>query len=191
MLMKQLDLANSLMGTFLAQGRGIMAIPATRQPEKTLELYDRENNAECRRVRETLTRLDLDVMIYPCPQDGTRFSRRLKDSQKDASSFAPLLADPNNNETCRGAQAIIDHLYAHYGHGHKPSVLETPLLSTPASVAVSALRLHKGDKSLASRAPEQRNRKVLIERAGKVSVPYLVDPNSNVEMAAMEKHSPR
>ena len=34
--------------------------------------------------------------------------------------------------------------------------------------------------------PELHNRRVLLERAGRVSIPYLVDPNTGTEMAESE-----
>ena len=35
--------------------------------------------------------------------------------------------------------------------------------------------------------PELQNRKVLLERAGRVSIPYLFDPNTGTEMAESEE----
>ncbi len=35
--------------------------------------------------------------------------------------------------------------------------------------------------------PRTRNRRALLERAGRISVPYLVDPNTNIELAESEE----
>ena len=34
--------------------------------------------------------------------------------------------------------------------------------------------------------PDLHNRKVLLDRAGRVSIPYLIDPNTSIEMAESE-----
>ena len=44
-------------------------LPSFR-PAKPLELYEYEACPFCRKVREALSMLDIDVIVYPCPRDG-------------------------------------------------------------------------------------------------------------------------
>ena len=50
-------------------------------------------------VREALTLLDLDVLIYPCPKGGTTFRPRAR--ELSGKEQFPFLVDPN-----RGAKLV-------------------------------------------------------------------------------------
>ena len=41
------------------------------RPARPLELYDFEGCPYCRKVREALSMLDLDAIVYPCPKGAT------------------------------------------------------------------------------------------------------------------------
>lgn len=41
-----------------------------QQPRKPIEIYEFEGCPFCRKVREAVNILDLDVLFYPCPQGG-------------------------------------------------------------------------------------------------------------------------
>jgi hypothetical protein len=47
----------------------LQALPSNK-PKIPLELYEFEACPFCRKVREALTLLDLDAIIYPCPSEG-------------------------------------------------------------------------------------------------------------------------
>jgi len=47
----------------------------------------------CAQVREALTLLDLDVLIYPCPKGGPTY--RPKAQQMSGKAQFPFLVDPN------------------------------------------------------------------------------------------------
>ena len=61
------EVFRSLLSSTLQQGRGIASKGHSNRPEEPLELYDMEGCPFCRLVREALTDLDLDVMVFPCP----------------------------------------------------------------------------------------------------------------------------
>jgi len=68
-----ITLARALAGfgtSLLRVDRGVIVKGNRRKPEKTLELYEAEYCPYCRHVREALTELDLDVMIYPIPKQN-------------------------------------------------------------------------------------------------------------------------
>lgn len=47
----------------------------------------------CRKVREAVTLLDLDVLFWPCPKDGPTY--RPKAVSMSGKSQFPFLVDPN------------------------------------------------------------------------------------------------
>ena len=63
------------------------------RPAKLLELYELETCPYCRKVREALTMLDLDVLVKPTPHGGTRY--RPEAIALGGKKQFPLLVDPN------------------------------------------------------------------------------------------------
>ena len=47
------------------------------RPKKTLEIYEFEGCPFCRKVREAISVLDLDVIYYPCPQGGPNYRQKV------------------------------------------------------------------------------------------------------------------
>jgi glutathione S-transferase len=108
------DLATSILASSASAWRGTAAFNhEAAQPKKLLELYEYEGSPYCRLVREVLSELDLDAMIYPCPQDGTRY--RPKAIEMSGHRQFPFLVDPNTGEQLLESADIIDYLYSHYG----------------------------------------------------------------------------
>lgn len=207
-----------------------------RKPEQLLELYEFEGCPFCRKVRDALTVLDLDAMIYPCPKGGTRY--RPKVMTEGGKALFPYLVDPNRDRAMYESDDIVAHLFDCYGD-RRPTALLTGPLATASSSLASAWRFSHGIKARASRAPERPlelysfeaspyarlvretlceleiayhlhnvgkgghvdwlppqvrpriapaalpttdNRRAFVARAGRVQVPYLIDPNHDVEM---------
>jgi glutathione S-transferase len=99
-------------------------------------------------VREALSALDLDAEVRPCPTGGTRFRPEL------AGRSVPLLEDPNTDTTLSGSQAIVSHLYARYGAGSPPWVLNVTPVRIATGLLARALTNGRGGKARPSRAPE-------------------------------------
>ena len=190
------------------------------RPEQRLVLYDIEACPYCRKVREALTMLDLEVEIRPAPHGGTRF--RPEAIARGGKKQFPLLIDPNlgpdTDQVLYESDAIVAHLYARYGAGAPPLGLRIGGLGNATSMVASALRAGNGRSVRRSRAPAQLlelwsfelspysrrvrevlselelpyvlhnlgihspNRAAFVERAGKMQVPYLEDPNTGVKM---------
>jgi glutathione S-transferase len=233
-----LDVLNSTLTSSLRFWRGTNAgTAATKQPTRPLQLYEFEACPYCRLVREALTELDLDALIYPAPHGGTRF--RPKVAELGGKRQFPYLVDPNRGGASMYESAdIIRYLYQRYGGRSPPSRLLRPL-DVSTSVLAGILRLGAGSQARPSKAPKQplelfsfesspysrrvrellcelelpyllrstgkarwqdlgppglratvfpdlpvegRTRKELLQRAGKVQVPWLVDPNTGTEM---------
>ncbi len=102
------SLASSLRGW-----RGTQVRHRAWQPEHLLRLYDIEACPYCRLVRETLTELDLDVLILPCPARGQRF--RPQAAALGGKAQFPLLVDDNSGRVLYESADIVDYLRQRYG----------------------------------------------------------------------------
>ncbi len=133
---------------------GLRVGPRGPRPEKPLELYEFETCPFCRKVREALTMLDLEVIIRPTPHGGERF--RPEAIARGGKKQFPLLVDPNVSAADRliyESDAIVAHLYARYGAGPVPLGLRLGPLGNLTSSFASAMRMASGRKARPSRAP--------------------------------------
>jgi len=234
----------SLTTTLLRFDRGVIVKGNRRRPEKTLELYDAEYCPFCRHVREALTELDLDAMIYPIPKEGKRYVPRLKELGGEGK--IPFLHDPNTGMKLDDSEAIVKYLYEQYGiegmevpkrwiitstlasltrAGSVTSLSagKNGMLAKPSKAADQPLELYSFEGSPYSRMarevfceleikyllhnvgktpgghsdyyppeiryenmpnymPGTENRRKFLERTGKIMMPYIVDPNTGVDM---------
>ncbi len=235
-MLDTVDVVSSTLASTLRFWRGTNARGSVRQPARPLQLYEFEACPFCRLVREALTELDLDALIYPSPHGGQRF--RPKVAQLGGKQQFPFLVDPNAGESMYESGDIIAYLYRTYGGRPAPTrLLRT--LDVTSSVLASVPRLRAGSHARPSKAPKRplelfsfesspysrrvrellcelelpyllrstgkarwqdlgppilraklfpdlpvvgRTRPELLQRAGKVQVPYLVDPNTGIEM---------
>jgi glutathione S-transferase len=123
------------------------------RPARPLELYEFEACPYCRKVREALCMLDLEVVIRPAPHGGTRF--RPEAIARGGKAQFPLLIDPNTGDTLYESDAIIRHLYARYGAGVGaiPRTLRLGPIGDALSGAASALRLPHGRRAVGAPGP--------------------------------------
>lgn len=230
------DVLNSSLTSTLRLWRGTNARGSVKQPARHLKLYEFEACPYCRLVREALTELDLDALIYPTPHGGKRF--RPKVAEFGGKQQFPFLVDPNSGQSMYESAAIIDYLYQRYGGRAAPPRLLRPFDVT-SSILSGMPRLRAGAQARPSKAPKRplelfsfesspysrrvrellcelelpyllrstgkarwqdlgppvlratlfpslpvagRNRSELLKRAGRVQVPYLVDPNTGTAM---------
>lgn len=135
-----ISLITSFLATGVRGGKGLSAIVRLKQPEKLLEFYDIEGCPYCRPVREVLTQLDLDVLIYPCPKGSKQHWDRL--TVLGGKSQVPFLYDPNTDRSLYDAQNIIDYLFQTYSLDNK---LNSPKrLGLLQSQLATALRFKAG-----------------------------------------------
>ena len=236
------NIVSSSLTTVLRIGAGISSHPAVEKPEKLLELYEFEGCPFCRLVREVLTELDLDAMIYPCPKRGERFRPRSIDLGGKAQF--PFLVDPNSGQQMYESLDIIAYLYDTYAKRPLPLRWRVGPLQKLGSAASGMARGLAGSRAKPSRAPaaplelysfesspyarpvrellcelempyilrstgrtqasdwvppvirdamsikadpELHNRRALLARAERVSIPYLVDPNTGREMGESDR----
>ncbi|MEM9532399.1 MAG: glutathione S-transferase N-terminal domain-containing protein [Pseudomonadota bacterium] len=233
-LLRSFDAASSGLSTLLRSGMGIGARPAPVRPAQTLELYEFESCPFCRLVREALTELDLDAVIYPCPKGGSRFRPEVK--ALGGKLQFPYLVDPNTETALYESTAIVRYLFKTYGQRPLPlkwrfgsaQKLGSTLAgmprpwqgrrSRPGQLPKKMLELYSFESSPFARpvrellcemeipyvlrscgrtslrdwvpppvraalnlrpSSELPNRRDLLERAGKIAIPCLVDPNTD------------
>ncbi|MBD3655447.1 glutathione S-transferase N-terminal domain-containing protein [Marinobacter sp.] len=148
-----LNVLGSVATSSLTAWRGCLVVQQAVQPEKPILLYDIEACPFCRRVREALTALNLDVEIRPCPKGGRRF-RGEAEALGGKQQF-PLLVDQNTDTVMYESAAIVDYLFSQYAGRPVPRYYRArsyqPVLGSAASAA-SGLR---GMRARQGRVPEQ------------------------------------
>jgi glutaredoxin len=82
-------------------------------PSAPLELYSFEGCPACRRVRRTLTELDLDFVHRTCPIGDSENRRRLL--TRGGKSQVPYLVDPNTGVEMYESRDIVRYLLKQYG----------------------------------------------------------------------------
>jgi glutathione S-transferase len=131
-------------------GRHVGAIGP--RPVKMLEIYEFEACPFCRKVREALTMLDLEVLVRPTPRRGERY--RPEGIKRGGQKKFPLLFDPNEDLLLYESDDIVKHLYARYGQGPPPLVMRLGPLNNVSSFLASAMRPGHGRSARKSRLPE-------------------------------------
>lgn len=147
------NVLGSVATSSLTAWRGCLVVNGVPQPEQPLVLYDMEGCPYCRRVREALTALNLDVDIRPCPKGGRVFRKQAEEI--GGQQQFPLFVDQNTDTAMYESEAIIDYLFRQYAHRSVPGYYRErawqPVLGSLASVA-SAMR---GLRAGLGKAPEQ------------------------------------
>ena len=215
-MIRPLDVASSFAASVARLGTGMEVGTLGTRPERPLELYEFEGCPFCRKVREALSILDLDAVVYPCPKNGPRF--RPEVVRRGGKAQFPYLVDPNTGTELYESDDIDRYLFAAYGDGHVPPTLGLWPVQDATSMLASAVRLGAGSRYRRARAPKallelwsfeaspycriarealselelpytlhnvakrSAKRDAFVRRAGKMQVPYLVDPNTGVAM---------
>lgn len=216
--------------------RGTSGSKKVLLPPELPVLFDREDDPACRLVREALCELNLDVMIYPCPEGADRFVGEMA-ALNGKGTQVPFLFDPNTHVKLEGAEAIVSYLFQTYAQKPVPKALEETtinllqsslasflrprLAAKPSQIPEHVLTLYSFESSPYSRPvreklcelqlpyklvnlgkqqvadvgparqrlhlgeykplPNTKRSKMLAEK-GRVQVPFLIDPNHQVEM---------
>jgi glutathione S-transferase len=144
-----LDLASSRAATWLRSPPGPREGALRRRPLETLVLYEFEACPFCRRVREAVDEIGLEVEIRPCPKGGTRF--RPEVIARGGKAQFPYLVDPNSKRALYESAEIVRYLWSEYGASAAPRG-EGAVAALAGSLA-SLLRGRRGHRVRPSRAP--------------------------------------
>ena len=157
--MSKLEDLHALSLSIARLGRGLVAFqPAPREPAALLELFDFEGCPYCRKVRETLSELDLDYVARSSARGAA--SRDAGIALGGKRQF-PILRDPNNGTVLYESESIIDYLHATYGTSRPRWQTLLAPLDTAGSAFTSALR--------------RRGRRVREGLAGRPQPPRLLE----------------
>jgi glutathione S-transferase len=170
----------SVLASSLGLWRGSLVVKAAVQPELPLTLYDFEASPYCRAVREAITALHLDVQVRPCPKGGTRF--RPEAERIGGKQQFPLLVDANTDTVMYESADIVDYLFRTYGDMETPALYRASRLKPSLATLASAVRLGRGWKVRASRAPDKPLHlwsfesspysRLVRERLSELEIPY-------------------
>jgi glutathione S-transferase len=115
-------------------------------------LYEFEGCPFCRKVREAVSMLSLEVEFRPCPQ-GSSFRREIKEEYGSSSTF-PFMRDPNTGVEMFESDDIIRYLYRTYGVGEPPASLQKGILNTLTAGFGLVFRVNRGNKRKNSDPPK-------------------------------------
>ena len=197
------------------------------RPSQPLILYEYDGSPYCKRVREMMNLLDLQVEYRPCP--GARqgkFSKELY--ERTGRQTVPYLIDPNTGTEMFESNDQIEYLLQTYGPPSDqfdrkalwPITFEGFSIFT--STLVALIRDFPGKSRQSNARPDNEdmiplelwgyesspfvrpvreklcsltlphvmiscsrgsaNRDKMVEKTGRFQVPYLVDPNTGIEM---------
>ncbi len=150
-MIRALDVATSFAASVARLGAGMAVGAIGARPERALELYEFEGCPFCRKVREALSILDLDAVVYPCPKGGPRF--RPEVVRRGGKAQFPYLVDPNRGVAMYESDDIVRHLFETYGAGPVPRLLGLPIVTDVASGLASVARLGGGSRYRSARPP--------------------------------------
>lgn len=181
--MHALAVGRSILVSSLAGWRGSTAFrPARSQPAQPLQLYDIEACPYCRLVRETLSQLELDVLIQPCPKGGTRFRPQAR--ERGGKAMFPLLIDPNTQRTLYESADIVEYLAQTYSGRIGSARGLMRVLKVGSSSLASAAQLGRGLFARPSRGAAQPLElysfetspysRLVRERLCELELPYLL-----------------
>ena len=149
-----LDVTTSLLASTYRCWHGTIADKTTEQPTQTLMLFDQENNAECRQVREALTKLNLDILIIPCPKGGKNLKALKSKSGNNKDIQPPVFVDNNQAKAMSGAKSILNHLNQHYGPVSTPFSFLSKATNEISSTLATTVRFNAGTHARPSNQPE-------------------------------------
>jgi glutathione S-transferase len=175
------NFASALAAAAVRAGSGARVTFAGPRPTDLLVLYARENCPFSRLVRETLSELDLDVLVKPCPAGETQNNRELLDAS--GKSEVPFLVDRSQRVSLGGSENIVRYLTANYGTHSAPARLRPGMLSLLSSRIASSLRGGDIRYGQPKRRPEQSLElwnyeaspycRMVRERLDKLGISYL------------------
>ncbi len=150
-MFRPLDVATSLAASVARFGGGLSVGALGKRPKQRLELYEFEACPYCRKVREALSMLDLDAIVYPCPKSGPHY--RPEATKRGGKAQFPYLVDPNAGVAMYESDDIVRHLFTTYGDGSVPRLLGLPGVGEVTSALAFVARPMRGTWYRAAKQP--------------------------------------
>ena len=152
-MLRSVDVLSALGSTLVRGAAGMRIGVLGPRPAQRLELYEFEACPYCRKVREALSILDLEVLVKPCPKGGPRYREEVK--RRGGRALFPFLVDPNAGKEMYESDDIVAHLFQAYGVGPPPKRLRPGAVTDGTSMLASLLRPGAGARYRRAREPAQ------------------------------------
>jgi glutathione S-transferase len=175
------NFASALAAAVVRGGSGARVTFAGPRPTDVLVLFERESCPYSRLVRETLSELDVDALIKPCPPGELTHNRELRDLS--GKSEVPFLIDHSQRVSLAGSANIVRYLTEHYGSHAAPARLQVNPVTLLASRIASSLRGGDIRYGEPKRRPEQPLElwnyeaspycRMVRERLGQLGISYI------------------
>lgn len=123
-------------------------LPNSR-PDKPLHIFEFEACPFCRKVREAVSILDLDVIFFPCPRSGATYRPYV--TNVGGKAQFPYIEDPNTGYASYESDKIIEYLYKTYGP--KGASIPLPLRTSVLAGLSSAVRAGRGRTRVVKAVP--------------------------------------
>jgi glutathione S-transferase len=132
------NFAGALAAAAVRVGSGARVTFAGPRPTDVIVLYERESCPHSRLVRETLSELDVDALIKPCPPGESVHNRELRDVS--GKGEVPFMIDRSTRVSLGESGKIIRYLTEKYGSRSAPARLRGGPVSLLASRLASTIR---------------------------------------------------
>jgi glutathione S-transferase len=109
-----LDNIHSGLTSAVRLGRGTRCRTTSRRTIEPLTLYNMEGSPYCRKVRESLSELDLEHVVRNVPKGSPK---RAELAARGGKVQVPYLIDPNTGHEMYESDDIIAYLESHYAPG--------------------------------------------------------------------------
>lgn len=146
------DLATSVLASVVRGGAGTYVVELGKRPAERLVLYEMEECPYSRKVRESLSMLDLEAIVKPCPEGADHHRSELERERGEAK--VPFLVDPNTGTKMGESDDIVRYLFETYGQGRIPPQLALGKVTQKSSELASKIR-DASKKARPARIPEQ------------------------------------
>jgi len=128
------------------------AVSGFHRPQQPITLYERQDCAGCRKVRETASVLDLDILLVPRPEGGrsTWPEETQPSDHKGNPTQLPFMIDPNTGFEMSDADDIVSYLFRTYGNRNRiPMALRPGVIADATAKLALAHRNGAGEKATA------------------------------------------
>jgi len=197
-----LDTLTSGLASLARLQAGVTVDPNARTSVELVELYDMENNPDCRVIRERITELDLTVKVAPSFKNVPRLKLRTEIGQEVLVSGLKEIMEYLGGETevdnLEAIRTVGNYVATALRWGRGSSISPAAINKVPAKALI--LYSYEGNQfcrlvrevltelnlpyELRSTGKESPRRRELSElTGGYTQCPYLVDPNTDTSMS--------
>jgi len=183
-----LNNAFSFAASILRLGFGTGIGASSRLPDRRLILYDFEACPFCRKAREALSHLGLEVEVRPAARGGKRREELRKLGGK---MMVPYLIDPNTAVAMYESDQVVRYLYNTYGSGVVPALHRLGPLNSTLSFFATAMRPGKGSRVIGQHLKSPRELLVLYNMESSPYCRKVREALTELDLIYICKNAPR